>query len=215
MNTRCSPPPAALPLLALLALLAFPAPASAGAETAVERCDRLASHPDDPGRVAPGVATAQMDKPTALEACRAAVELEPRNARSRYQLARVLFYGGQNAPAIEQMRIAADAGYPQAQFVFGTFVARGREGAPQDICLAERYWRSAASGRQAARVQYVRHALTGRFAGCADVATHGELEAMLSRAAAEARDFYERLLIDDLTEALAAAAVDGNQGNAA
>ena len=68
---------------------------AAYAADVVPECDRLASHPEDPS-----------------------------NGRLRYQYARLLFYGNQTAAAMDQMRKWADAGHPQAQFVF-------------DICLAE------------------------------------------------------------------------------
>ena len=104
------------------------------------------------------------------------------------------------------MRRAADAGYPQAQFVFGTFVARQRPGAPTDVCIAEEYWRrSAAGGRQAARVQYLRYTVKSRFDACPGRLSEPELRTMLDTAARSATDyFYERILIEDLAEALAA-----------
>ena len=170
-------------------------------------CDRVASHPDDPGRLAPGVERGAIDLPSALATCQAELERDPSNARTRYQVARLLFYSGENARAVAEMRTAADAGYPQAAFVYGTFVSRGREHAPKDICLAERYWRqSAAGGRQAARVQYVRFALKGRFDACEGRLSRTDMTAMIDTAAREARDFYERLLVEDLGEALATAA---------
>lgn len=68
---------------------------AAYAADVVPECDRLASHPED-----------------------------PLNGRLRYQYARLLLYGNQTAAAMDPMRKWADAGRPQAQFVF-------------DICLAE------------------------------------------------------------------------------
>ena len=103
------------------------------------------------------------------------------------------------------MQRAADEGYAQAQFVFGTFVTRHRPGAPTDICVAERYWRqSAAGGRQAARIQYLRYATKGRFDGCAGTLDAAQRRELLGVATAAAHDFYERLVIEDLTDALAA-----------
>lgn len=195
-----------------LAAAALLLAAGATGATEVTDCDRVASHPDDPGRVAPGVERAAIDLPAALATCEAEAKRDPGNARSRYQLARLLFYSNQGERAVAEMRAAADAGYPQAAFVFGTFVSRGREHAPADICLAERYWRqSAAGGRQAARVQYLRFALKGRFDACAARAPQAELTGMMTTAATEARDFYERLLIEDLTEALQRAAAGPTQ----
>lgn len=170
-------------------------------------CDRRAAYPDDPNRAAPGVAREDIDLPTTIQACERAVAAEPANFRVRYQLARVLFYAGQNERAVATMHAAADGGYAQAQFVFGTFIDRGREGAPTDICLTEQYWRkSAAGGRQAARVAYVRHSLRGRFKGCSNSATQDELADLLGTAADSAKNYYERLLIEDLATELANAA---------
>ncbi len=171
----------------------------------VSDCDRLAAYPDDPQRVAAGVTREQVDLPLALAACERAVDADPTTPRLRYQFARLLFYANENPRAVAQMRRAADEGYAQAQFVFGTFITRGRPGAPTDLCLAESYWkRSAAGGRQAARVQYLRFTLKGRFETCVARAGDDALRAMLAAATLGATDFYERLVVEDLSEALAA-----------
>jgi uncharacterized protein YhfF len=168
-------------------------------------CDRLASHPEDPQRVGPGVERGDIDLPVAIAACERAAAADPATPRYSYQLARLLFYANQNERAVAEMRRAADTGYPQAQFVFGTFITRGRPGAPTDPCLAESYWkRSAAGGRQAARVQYLRYTLKGRFDACAGRAGDDEMLAMLEAATGEAKDFYEGLIVEDLGEALVA-----------
>ncbi|MCU0757874.1 MAG: ASCH domain-containing protein [Steroidobacteraceae bacterium] len=171
----------------------------------VADCDRLAAHPEDPQKVTPGLDAAQIDYRAATAACEAAVAAEPANMRARYQLARVLFYANQNQRAVEQMRIAADAGYVQAQYIYATFIVRGRPYAPKDICLADQYWRkAAAAGRQSARVQYVRHALRDSFVGCPGAATWQQMRAMLDAAAKDAAGIYQQALVEDLGEALAA-----------
>jgi hypothetical protein len=199
-------------LLAAVAALAFAGAATAAtpaspatAAAPVTECDRLAAHPEDQQRVGPGVERGQIDLPTAIAACERAVAAAPADARQRYQLARLLFYSNQNDRAVDEMRRASDGGYPQAQFVYGTFVVRGRPGAPKDVCVAERAWRGAADGgRQAARIQYLRYALKGRFDGCTGRLDDAGLRALLAVATREAKDFYERLVVEDLTEALAA-----------
>ncbi len=180
--------------------------AEAPAATApLSDCDRLAAHPEDPQRVAPGVERGQIDLPVAIAACERAAAAQGATPRFRYQLARLLFYANQNERAVAEMRRSADTGYPQAQFVFGTFITRGRPGAPTDVCLAESYWkRSAAGGRQAARVQYLRYTLKGRFDACTGRAGDDELLAMLETSTGDAKDFYEGLLVEDLGEALVA-----------
>jgi len=177
-----------------------PTPASA----IVTECDRLASHPDDPDIVSPGVPGSKVDVPKAIAACTAAVASEPANARQRYQLARVLAYSGDSRRATEEMKRAADDGYRQAQFVYGLFVERERPDAPADVCIAEDYWLKAArAGRQAARVIYAQRVFRGRFDACPVQVTAEELAQLLETAAAEARNFYERLLIEELRDRLA------------
>lgn len=179
-------------------------PAAAPAPADVTECDRLASHPEDPDIVAPGVPGSKVDVPRAIAACTAAVERDPANARQRYQLARVLAYSGDSSRATAEMKRAADDGYRQAQFVYGLFVERGRPDAPTDICIAEDYWLKAArAGRQAARLIYAQRVFQGRFDTCAVQATAEELGQLLGTAAAEARDFHERLLIEELRDRLA------------
>ncbi|NJO13027.1 MAG: hypothetical protein HC872_05690 [Gammaproteobacteria bacterium] len=53
-------------------------------------------------------------------------------------------------------------------------------------------------------MSYVRHALKGRFQNCRVEASRQEMTSLLATAAGEAKDFYERLLIEDLTAQLAA-----------
>lgn len=184
-----------------LALCSVPA---AYAADVVTECDRLASHPEDPNRISTGVERADIDLKTATPVCEKAVADDPSNGRLRYQYARLLFYGNQTAAAMEQMRRSADAGHPQAQFVFGTFITRNRPDAPKDICLAEAYWKkSAAGGRQAARVQYVRYTLKGAFDACPGKAADDELVDILSTAQEQSKNFYEGLVLEDLGEALA------------
>jgi len=112
---------------ATFALLSAPVSA---ADDPVAACDRLAAHPEDPQKLTPGLSAEQIDYPAATAACEAAVAAAPDNLRARYQLARVLFYADQNERAVEQMRIAADGGYVQAQYIYATFIARGRPYAP-------------------------------------------------------------------------------------
>jgi uncharacterized protein YhfF len=194
---------------ATFALLSAPVSA---ADDPVAACDRLAAHPEDPQKVTPGLSAEQIDYPAATAACEAAVAAAPDNLRVRYQLARVLFYADQNERAVEQMRIAADGGYVQAQYIYATFIARGRPYAPKDICLAGRYWlKSSAAGRQSARVQYVRYALRESFASCPDAATWDEMRALLDAAARDAVGIYQQAIVEDLGEALAARLPDAAQ----
>jgi len=132
-----------------------------------------------------------------------AAAAEPKNLRMRYQLARMLFYTGEREESIKEMRSAADAGYRQAQFVYGVFINYQREGAPADLCLAESYWhKSALAGRQAARVNYVSERLRGRFDACADMASVKDMQQMMLAASGDASNYYESLFIKDLVARL-------------
>jgi TPR repeat protein len=172
---------------------------------AASDCDRLAANPEDPDRIAAPVPQAKVDLPRAIAACEAAVARTPADARARYQLSRVLSYAGQSTRAVAEMKRAADDGYRQAQFVYGLIIERKRPGAPSDICVAEPYWlQSARAGRQAARISYVRHVVKGRFNACPIGASPAEMRDFLRQAASAAEGYSEKLLIDDLTEALEA-----------
>lgn len=186
----------------LLTWLALPV---AHGDTVPTECDRLASNPEDPDRVAPGVERADVDLPRAIAVCEAESAADAGALRARYQLARVLFYAGETERAAREMKATADRGYRQAQFVYGLLISNRRSGAPADICITESYWlQSARNGRQAARVSYVRHFLNGRFDGCRVQAGADEMKRFLDEAAAAAGNYYEGLLIEDLAARLGA-----------
>jgi len=169
----------------------------------VNDCDRLAAHPEDPQKVTPGIHQNDIDYPRAIAACEQALVAEPGNARARYQLARVLFYTNQNERAVNEMKLAADGGHIQAQYIFATFIARARPFAPTDLCLAERYWRdSATAGRQAARVQYLRYTVQGRFDRCEAFADDAELRSFIDGIRRDSKSVYETLFSEDFNEAL-------------
>ena len=185
--------------LAIFLLLAVLAISPAWSETAATECDRMTSNPEDPDRIAPGVERKDIDLKKAIEVCEAQFATDPASVRSRYQLARVLFYAGQSERAVREMKAAADAGYRQAQFVYGAMVSNRRDHAPADICVAEHYWlMSARNGRQAAKVSYVRHFLNGRFDTCKLQAERAEMKRFLEEAAAASSNYYEGMLIEDL-----------------
>lgn len=198
--------------LVLLALLATSG--SVAAESGPTACDRVASNPEDPDRVAPGVARQDIDLPQAVALCEAALAADPSDARSRYQLARVLAYSGQGERAAAEMKRSADDGYRQAQFVYGLLIVNRRAGAPTDLCIAERYWRlSARNGRQAARVNYARYFLNGRFDPCEGRADVDEIRRFLAEARAAVVNYYEGLLIEDLSERLEASGRQDRDSN--
>ena len=176
---------------------------AAQAAEGITACDRLASHPEDPDRVTPAVETKDLKFEPAIKACEADIANDSGNARLHYLLGRLLFYNNQNERAVQEVRLSADQGYRQAQFVFGAFINNKRPFAPTDICLVEQYWlKSAQAGCQAARLSYVRHAVKGKFAGCQMQATKTDMQRLLDTAAKESPGYYERLLIEDLAEQL-------------
>jgi len=188
--------------IAVVTSFVFASPLALAAD-GVTSCDRLASHPEDPDRVTTAVETRDLKFDKAIAACEADLKADPKNGRLHYLLGRLYFYNKQNERAVEEVRRAADMGYRQAQFVFGAFINNKRPFAPTDICLVEDYWlKSANAGRQAARLSYVRHVVKGKFAGCKVQLSKTEMQAMLDTASKEAPGYYERLIIEDLTEAL-------------
>jgi TPR repeat protein len=192
---------------ALFASLLTGAAFAAPNPQAVTKCDRLAANPDDPDRNTIGVPQPEVDLLKAVSVCKRELKRQPDNQRIRYQYARVSAYSGDWETASAEMKKAADAGYRQAQFVYGLFVAREREGMPRDLCLAEQYWLMAAkAGRKHARVQYADYYLNGKFSGCQTGVTAAELQQLLEAGASEATDFFERMLINMQLKQLAAQA---------
>ncbi len=171
----------------------------------VTRCDQLAAHPDDPDRVAPGLERPAMNLDRAIKACAAALKKDPNHPRLNYQMARVNGYAGQHA-AGEPFRVkAVVAGYPQALFVVGFIQVTGWSGNPKDVCGgAELVRRSGLSGRLAGQVGFPHWVLNGAFKGCPVRQDKAEMAAMLAAAKPQARDFYERILIENLEAQLAA-----------
>lgn len=169
---------------------------------AVTDCDRLAGHPNDPGRVAArGLEQDEIDLPAAIEACRAAVEADPDNPRLNYQLGRVYGYSGRHAEGDVHRDRALKAGYPQSLFVYGYIRLDNWDGRGADACYGgELIRRSAAAGRFAGLVGFPHYYLQGRFAACKeypqlDVA---EMKSFLERAGREADGYYQRILVESL-----------------
>jgi TPR repeat protein len=202
-------------LAVALALLAQPLAGQARAQApawtpppgaVVTECDRLAAHPEDPDRVAPGVPQAQVDTARAIAACQAAVAADPKNPRLNYQLARALGYAGRGREAGPYREAAVAGNYPQALFVVGFIHLFGLNDAERDPCkAADLIRRSADAGRLAGLIGYPAYLLTGRFAGCPADLPRAQLLGYLERARAMVgSDFYRGLLIDTLEAQLRA-----------
>lgn len=121
-------------------------PAASPPSKNVQRCDRLATHPDDPQKPAnvAGVAfDALTDKAAAeaVEACTAAAQEEPGNPRVRFNLGRAYhrasIYSVQNRQdylrrAAEAYAAAAEAGHAAAQANLGQMLYEGSGGLGRD-----------------------------------------------------------------------------------
>ena len=168
----------------------------------VTECDRLASHPEDPHHVVPGLSRADIDLPAAIAACEAAVKADPSNPRLNYQLARVYGYSGVGEKAIPYRATAVDADYPQALFVVGYLHLLGLNKQPQDTCrAAELIRRAAQQDRLAGQVGFVRWAMNGTFDGCEVPQDRDEMLGFLQAARKHAGgDFYKGQLIEVLEE---------------
>jgi hypothetical protein len=180
-----------------LALLASPAAAQD-----VTECDRLAAHPLDPDKVAPGVPEGKVDLAAAIPACQAAVKADPKNPRLNYQLARVLGYAGRGDEAAPYREAAVAGDYPQALFVVGYIHLLGLNKAEKDACKAgELIRRSAIKGRLAGQVGFPHWSLQGRFAGCPVKQDWAEMLGFLEAAKGQiGGDFHQGLLVETLTD---------------
>lgn len=169
----------------------------------VTGCDRLASHPEDPFKVSPGIGSAEVDTVAAIAACRAVLAKDPGNPRIQYQLARSLAYAGQGEEALPLLEKAAELKYPQALFVTGYLYLDGILKAPKKPCRAAELIREAGVyGRMAGLVGYPAYALEGRFTECDSNPDSKEIAAFLAAAKAAKPDFYEGLVITALTREL-------------
>lgn len=166
-------------------------------------CDRLAAHPDDPFRLAPGVSTSVMDRPAAIRACRAELAKSAGNPRLAYQLGRALTYDGRVTEALPYLEQSASAGYPQSLFVLGYLYLEGAYRAPRNVCRAAELIREAALyGRLAALLGYPAYVLNGRFDSCARNDSTPDLLAFVNRAREQRLEFYPAVLAETLQQAL-------------
>jgi hypothetical protein len=170
----------------------------------VTECDRLASHPDDPHRVAPGLERPQIDLPKAIEACKAAVARDPGNPRLNYLLGRTLGYSGRGAEGLGNRKVAVDADYPQALFVIGYMSLTGMNQQPKDVCGgAELIRRSALQGRIAGQLGFPRYVLSGLFDACPVRKDKTEMLGFVAAARKQSKgDYYQGLLADMLEDDL-------------
>lgn len=77
----------------------------------VDECDLLAAHPNDPERLAEGVADDQIIPRLAMRACEAALRRQPNEARFVFQLGRALLAADRRQQAAQQFERAAQLNY--------------------------------------------------------------------------------------------------------
>lgn len=128
----------------IAALLSTGIAVPAVAETGVTDCDTYASDPDDPHRKAPGVPITKVGLGAVLS-CGIAAGIHSDEPRLRYLLGRSNAAVGAAAEAIKQFKMAADAGYPMAQFRIGLAHQKG-VGFAVDPAAARQWHRKAADG---------------------------------------------------------------------
>jgi hypothetical protein len=149
----------------------------------VTECDRLAAHPSDTQKIAPGVAQDQVDIPRARIACQKAVGEDAGNGRLLYQLGRTYFYAREFEPGINYFRKSADLGYPQGQFVLGLILMQGN-GTEPDSCAGGQLWLAAARQRHLySKIYLTQNWLDGLFADCGMTITDQEIDGFVSAAA--------------------------------
>ena len=137
-------------LTMVLSLGIADAGAAGAATTSPSDCDRLASHPWDPERVAQPVYWNRIPPDEAVAACREAVEADA-TPHNMFLYARALAKARRFEEAVDWLLQAAHAGYAQAEFSLGDSFEYG-EGVPRDVEQARSWYARAAShGHEKAR----------------------------------------------------------------
>ncbi|MGD8567847.1 MAG: tetratricopeptide repeat protein [Gammaproteobacteria bacterium] len=111
--------------------------------TDITECDRLAAHPGDPEKRAPGVSWSNLDAKAALIACEKAIKRQPSIARLQYQYARILDKQKRYREAATWYGKAAEQGYASAQNSLGYAYERG-QGVPANNQKAFYWYKQAA-----------------------------------------------------------------------
>ncbi len=148
----------------------------------VTECDRLAAHPSDTQKIAPGVPQPEVNIPVARKACQEALKQDPSNGRLLYQYGRTYFYNKEYERGIEIFHQSDAAGYAQGQFVLGLILVQGN-GTEPDTCAGGALWVKAARQRHLySKIFLANNWLDGMFADCNLSITEQELDGMVSAA---------------------------------
>ena len=166
----------------------------------VTDCDRLAAHPSDTQKIAPGVKQEQVDIAKGKAACIAALKRQPGDGRTLYQLGRMYFYDKDAVTGIDYFRQSAAAGYPNGMFVLGLILIQGN-GTEPDTCGGGRLWVTAARARHLySKIYLANNWRDGMFKDCGLDIAEPEIAAMLTAAGELIESPQEQ---DDLDQAKA------------
>jgi hypothetical protein len=101
-----------------------PTSGAVGLDGLIETCNKLVTHPWDNNRKKTGVEWKDIQAKPAIEACRAAYNLDKSNMRMAYQLGRAYDKAG-NEKALGFLKHAADNGYSPAAYHFSLLMDNG------------------------------------------------------------------------------------------
>ena len=139
----------------ILSICVAPAYAQADLEevlSIVDACDVLAAHPDDPARVAPGVADEEMVPRLAEAACESALKGSNDIARHAFQMGRAQLALDKRDAAMDMFKQAADAGSAIAVMFLGDAYQFGWAGTVDAAKALELYERSREMGLSIANI---------------------------------------------------------------
>lgn len=123
----------------------------AGSTVTVTACDRWASDPLDPQRIAPAVPWNAVNTRQAIRDCVADLAKDPENPRLKFNLARALDLAERFAEAESYYNSAAEQGYGAAYRNLGYMYRNGRGVARDDQRAADYYLKAALRGVPAGR----------------------------------------------------------------
>ena len=148
------------------------------------KCDRLAAHPSDNQKAAPGVEHEAYDIPVARAACREAIDAYPDEPRFYYQYGRSFFYEEDYETALPLFEYAAEGGSAQGQMVYGLTLMMGYGGEP-DVCTAGKWWLAGARQQHLyTKIYLLQNWIDGMFDECDLGLTEAEAAAMIESAPA-------------------------------
>lgn len=172
--------------------------------TAVE-CDRLSASTYDRTRLAPGVARAAIDVPSAIKICEADLARLPGDPRLLFQLGRLYGYAGDKDKTLAARRAAAAAGNPNAIFLLGYLDFQAAKDDAARCTAAGRMKLAADRGNYSGQITYASYLIEGKLSACADRATMAQGMAYAAAARPAAEGFFETRLADHLVAQFAAA----------